>query len=60
MRNRTSRFKKFLKEKGTSKNAFRVGNELKKFLKWGQALFMNHRGCEGKGLFLGIEIIKDL
>ena len=51
---------KIIEEEELQKNAFRVGNELKKLLTELKSVHDIIGDVRGKGLFLGIEIIKDL
>ena len=51
---------KIIEEEELQKNAFRVGNELKKLLTELKSVHNIIGDVRGKGLFLGIEIIKDL
>ena len=51
---------KIIEEEELQKNAFRVGNELKKLLNELKSVHDIIGDVRGKGLFLGIEIIKDL
>ena len=51
---------KIIEEEKLQENAFRVGNELKKLLNELKSLHDIIGDVRGKGLFLGIEIIRDL
>ena len=51
---------KVIEEEELQKNAFRVGNELKKLLNELKSVHDIIGDVRGKGLFLGIEIIRDL
>ena len=51
---------KIIEEEELQKNAFRVGNELKKLLNELKSVHDIIGDVRGKGLFLGIEIIRDL
>ena len=51
---------KIIEEEELQKNAFRVGNELKKLLTELKSVHDIIGDVRGKGLFLGIEIIRDL